>query len=128
MDESKEKWTKVCYVAGPYRAANIHLQIKHIRAAEEIGKELWFYGFVPIIPHKNAELMEGAYGLGHKEFLKGDLAILDLCSFVVVIPGWQYSEGTLEEIKRAQNNGQPIFYWEKFLDREHLRNFYKENK
>lgn len=122
--ESKEKWTIPCYLCGPYRADSIHLQVKNIRAAEAIGKELWFFGFIPIIPHMNSALMEGAYGLGHEVFLKGDLVLMGLCEFVVAMPLWFTSEGTVEELDKAHQNGQHVYYWDKFLDQDFLRNYY----
>ena len=122
----KEKYTKRAYVAGPYRAPNVHLQKMNIRKAEEVAILLWSFGWAAICPHKNAEFFEGAYGMGNEVFLQGDLIILEVCDIVVVIPGWRYSPGTLAEIARAEELGMPIFYWEKDVDKTYLRNYYKE--
>lgn len=123
---NQEKWTKSCYVAGPYRADSVWLKVQNIRKAEEISARLWYYGWVPLCPHKNAELFEGAYGLDHEVFLKGDLVLLSQCAIVVVIPGWRYSPGTLKEIEYAKELGKPIYFWENEKDRWFLEHEYME--
>lgn len=124
----KEKWSTVCYIAGPYRA-HCEYQVKlNIRQAEDIAVELWYAGFVPVVPHLNTAFFGGAYGLPDDVWLVGDLAILDGCDFVVVTPNWRFSTGTLGEIERAKQNGQPVYYWDTTKDREFLRNYYKEYK
>lgn len=122
----KEKYTKRCYVCGPYRAPNVYLQKMNIRKAEKTAVLLWSWGWVPICPHKNAEFFEGAYGMTDDIFLKGDLIFLEVCDIVVVLPGWRYSEGTLTEIARAEELGIPVYYWENESDRTYLRTYYAE--
>jgi len=122
----KEKWSSTAYIAGPYRDDILYEEIKNIRKAEEIALLLWSYGWVSLCPHKNAALFEGAYGLGHEVFLKGDLALLKQCDIIVVIPGWRNSSGTIEEIKLADKLEKPIYYWESEIDRWCLANYYKE--
>jgi hypothetical protein len=121
-----EKWSTTCYIAGPYRA-HCEYQVKqNIRFAEDIAVQLWHFGFVPICPHLNTSFFGGAYGLSDDVWLKGDLAILDGCKFVVVLPGWRFSEGTKGEIARAVENGQPVYYWENESDRNFLRYYFRE--
>jgi hypothetical protein len=122
----KEKWTNLIYVAGPYRASCEYLVKQNIRKAEDVGIELWSWGWVPVIPHMNTAFFGGAYGLSDDVWLKGDLAIIKKCDLMVVLPGWQFSSGTKHEITVATEAGIPVYYWENEKDRFFLRYFYLE--
>jgi hypothetical protein len=124
--ENSEKWTEVCYVAGPYRADTEYYVKQNIRKAEDVGVQLWAAGWVPVIPHMNTAFFGGAYGLPDDVWLKGDFAILKLCKFVVAITGWQYSKGTKHEIDLARQLGMPVYFWDEEKDRHFLVNYYKE--
>lgn len=122
----ENKWTNVCYVAGPYRASNEYLVKQNIRKAEDIAVQLWFFGWVPICPHMNTAFFGGAYGLPDTVWLQGDLEIIKRCDFVVVIPGWRNSQGTKHEIEIAKQAGLPVYYWEDEKDQSFLRNYFRE--
>jgi hypothetical protein len=126
VKEIKEKWSVVCYVAGPYRAPNEYLVKNNIRNAEDVAVQLWADGWVPICPHLNTAFFGGAYGLPDDVWLKGDLEIIKRCDFVVVISGWRFSNGTLHEIEVAKQAGKHIYYWEDEQDRHYLKNYYRE--
>lgn len=127
MESEKNKWTKIAYVAGPYRAASEYLVSKNIMAAEEIGVKLWYYGFVVIIPHKNTAYFGGAYSLPDSVWLQGDLEIIKRCDLLVVAPAWQFSSGTKSEIALAEQIGIPVYYWSNEQDRLALCYYYKED-
>jgi hypothetical protein len=122
----EDKWKSVCYVAGPYRASSGYLIKQNIRKAEDVAVQLWVAGFVPICPHLNTAFFDGAYGLEDAVWLKGDLEIIKRCDFMVVIPGWQTSQGTLHEIDIARQAGLPVYFWSDEKDQRFLRDYYKE--
>lgn len=124
--EGREKWVDLIYVAGPYRAGTHWLVKQNIRLAEDVGTLLWSWGWVPIVPHLNTEFMNGAYGLPDWVWLKGDLAIVKVCKFVVVVGLWRYSPGTLGEIKCAEEHNIPILYWSEAKDRYFLENYFED--
>lgn len=126
MDAKENKWTKIAYVAGPYRAQSEYLVKKNIRAAEEIGVKLWYYGFIAIVPHLNTQFFGGAYGMPDDVWLKGDLEILKRCDIVVVTPNWEFSSGTKEEIALAEKLGIDVYYWSKELHRLALCYYYRD--
>ena len=102
------------YVAGPYRGKSrfrlirFFQVLRNIWRARRVAAQLWAKGFVAICPHLNTFLMDG---IGPSEmFLQGDLEILAQCDAMVVLPGYQESEGTLGEIRFARKRGIPEFY------------------
>jgi len=97
---------KVLYLAGPYRAPTLRGIINNIRKAEKVAIALWQAGFAVICPHLNTALFDGV--CDDKVFLEGDLEILKRCDIVVVLPGWEDSEGTRKEIALAEKLGIPI--------------------
>lgn len=122
----KEKWTNLVYVAGPY-SADTHYQVKrNIAAAEEVGVQLWSWGWVSIIPHLNTLFMNGAYSLPDWVWLKGDLAIVKVCKFMVVEGAWRESMGTLGEIKFAEENNIPVLYWNNVKHKYFLRTAFED--
>jgi hypothetical protein len=121
-----EKWVNLVYVAGPYRAETHYIVKQNIRKAEDIGVLLWAYGWVPIVPHLNTEFMNGAYGLPDWVWLKGDLAIVKACKFIVVEGMWRYSDGTIGEIECAKENNIPVLYWENERHRYFLRTAFED--
>lgn len=117
---------KLIYVAGPYTAPTHYQVTQNIRAAEEVAVELWRRGFAVICPHKNTAMLDGAVEDGEK-WLQGGLEMLRRCDAVVVVEGWEGSEGTKREIEEARALGMRVYYWpttvipENVEDRTRLR-------
>ena len=103
---------KLAYTAGPYRAKTLHGVMENIRAAELTAIDLWRIGFAVICPHKNTALLDGTLGEDDSHiWIEGDLVMLERCDCIVMIPGWERSEGAKAEKKFAESKGIPIFYW-----------------
>lgn len=100
---------EIAYVAGPYRAKSKLGIIKNIIAARKVAKELWKLGYVAICPHSNSGLFSG---ISEEIFLEGDIEILKRCDVVVLVPGWESSTGTMNEIGIAVSNNMPVYKWE----------------
>ena len=104
---------KVVYVAGPYRAEKEWFIKKNIDNAEKASIEVWRNGGVVICPHKNSAFLGGA--CDEHNFLVGGLELLKRSDAIYVISTYNedtgvISEGTLEEIKLAEQLNYPIFY------------------
>lgn len=98
---------RVCYVAGPYRAKTKLGIIINILKARKVAKEYWAMGYSVICPHTNSGLISG---LPEANFLNGYLEQLKRADFMVVLPGYRKSSGTMAEIKLAYEEGIPIVY------------------
>lgn len=97
----------VVYVAGPFRAENAWEIEQNIRRAEALALEVWKLGLAAVCPHANNRFYQGA--ASDDVWLAGDLAILERCDALLLVPDWQDSEGTLEEIDHAREQGIPVF-------------------
>lgn len=103
---------KLAYTAGPYRAKTLHGVMENIGNAESAMIDLLRLGYAVICPHKNTALLDGVMGNNDANFwLKMDLVMLERCDCIVMIPGWERSEGAKAEKKFAESKGIPIFYW-----------------
>lgn len=99
---------RVAYVGGRYRAPTVRGIVENIRRAEEVALELWKLGFAVICPHKNSALFDGA--CDDSVWLAGSLELMRRSDIVVLVPGWEYSTGTLAEIQEAAFI-MPIYKW-----------------
>lgn len=98
----------VVYISGPLRAENAW-EIEHnVRKAEELALEVWEAGMAAICPHTNTRFFSGV--LPDNAWLKGDLAIIDGCSAILMTPNWCESEGAKAEEAHARRQGIPVFY------------------
>lgn len=98
------------YIAGSYRAPTeweVRQNIEHARAAA--AKVLAEGEFFPITPHL---LMEGLGGIvDDTVFIEHDLEVIRrLCSSVLMLKGWETSEGARREHAFAIELGLPILY------------------
>lgn len=99
---------KVAFIAGPYRGRNIFETLTNIRAAEEYAIKYWRKGYAVFCPHKNTALLDGA--CEDSVWLDGGIEFLRRSDFMVVIPGYETSEGTRAEIEEAKRIGLPLIY------------------
>lgn len=95
---------ELLYLAGPYRAGNGRTVRANIRAAEEWAVKLWRMGYVVFSPHLNTAFMDGE--CSDETWLEGDLVILERCDLMAVLPGWEDSFGTNQEIVRMGNQNR----------------------
>lgn len=102
---------KVAYVAGPYRNEWHYHVVQNIRHAEAQAIRLWQAGYAVICPHMNTALLTQPT-IPDEQFLKGELELLKRCDCLCVMPGWEKSSGTKDEIKFALNHDIQIFYLE----------------
>lgn len=98
---------KVFYVAGPYRAKTERGVIENIRAAEAVSIDIWESGHIALCPHMNTRLFGGI--LPDDVWLDGALELMKRCDAVVLVPGWEKSEGTKFEIEKAESMGMLIY-------------------
>lgn len=80
----------------------------NIMKAREYALKYWKLGYAVICPHLNNMLMDGE--LPDQSWLDGDLVILSKCEIIVMIPGWEDSEGAKAELEFAKNNNISVIY------------------
>lgn len=97
---------KVAYITGPYRGTKEHVDA-NISIAKRAAKTLWQQGYAVICPHSNAGSV-AADVIDDETILRGLLEILKRCDVVVVLRGWENSEGSQRELRVAIHNGKTI--------------------
>lgn len=96
------------YVAGPFRAKTPWLIEQNVRRAEEMALEVWKLGAVAVVPHMLTRQFQDM--LPDQVWLEGLLSLMSTCDVVLVLPGWERSEGTKAEIVEAQRQTKHVFY------------------
>lgn len=98
---------KVIYVAGPYRADTERGVVENIRNAEAVAIKVWRAGYVALTPHLNTRLFGGL--CPDKVWLEGALELLRRCDGMILVSGWEKSQGTLAEVLESDKLNIPVF-------------------
>ena len=108
----------IMFVAGPYRAPSFEeIEFNVLRAAEWAG-QVKLRGWTPLCPHTNSHAISLClfleFGPAHPSWLKDSLALLERCDGLLLIPGWEGSEGAVGEREFAKANDIIVFDWQDF--------------
>jgi hypothetical protein len=99
------------YISGPYSEGHGRSIDDNIAAARKVAVELWEDGHTVICPHLNTAHFEIDCKLAWKDYLDGDLEIIDACQAVVFLPNWEQSTGACMEYGYARRNHNDIYIW-----------------
>jgi nucleoside 2-deoxyribosyltransferase len=99
---------RVIYVAGPFRGANHFSIAENIRKAERVALSIWQLGAACICPHANTAHFQGA--APDHVWLEGDIELLRRSDAVMLVEGWEQSEGTQAEVAYAREHQIPVFW------------------
>ncbi len=92
---------KIIFIAGPFRAANAWEIAENIRRAERLAHKVnKIEGCFAYCPHANTAHFDGA--LDDRVYLEGNLELLRRCDALILVEGWEESEGTAAEIAYAK--------------------------
>lgn len=110
------------YVAGAYSSNNTIEVLKNIGKGEKLAAEVFLNGFAPFVPWSDRSFIfhfpEKEFDV--KDFYKYSMEWLNVSDCVILVPGWEFSKGTLKEIEQADRLGIPVF-----KDIESMKNYYK---
>ena len=98
---------KVAYISGAYRGDGKPNSIfENIAIARQYALKYWRKGYAVICPHMNTAMMDGT--CCDEVWLEGDLELLRRCDIIVMLPGWEESEGAKIEYLEAVRLGLKI--------------------
>jgi hypothetical protein len=101
---------KVLYVSGKYRDDRGPWYVKkNIEAAADVAIQLWQIGYCVICPHQNTAFFEGP--IQDPRIIAGDCELVRRSDGIVMVPGWEESQGAKIEMYEAHKGQKPIFYW-----------------
>jgi hypothetical protein len=100
------------FISGPYRAEKPEDVLYNVRVATSAGSALLKAGYSVICPHSMTHEWDIKYDIPDDVFLRNGIVQLSKCDAMLVLPGWENSEGTKAEIAFANNykNNIPVFY------------------
>jgi hypothetical protein len=99
----------IIYTAGKYRdPRGLWFIDLNINLAREWAADLWSMGWSVICPHANTAHMDGV--VSAKDFIEGDLAQIAKCDAILMLRGWEHSEGARQEHEFAQLHRVKVFY------------------
>ncbi|MDD5048077.1 MAG: DUF4406 domain-containing protein [Methanoregulaceae archaeon] len=103
----------VLYLSGPLSHPDPHHGIElNILRASEIALKCWDRGWAVICPHKNCAGFQHYDHIPWRAWIEGDIEIMLRCDAVLMLPGWQDSDGAREEHFVAIKERIPVFYCE----------------
>lgn len=110
------------YVAGAMSADNILDVLGNISEGIKIGAQLLQKGYAPFVPHFDVffKIQQGKnYNVPMTYYYDYTMEWLKASDAVVVVPGWENSTGTKNEIAMASKMGIPVYFNLSDLYREH---------
>jgi len=103
---------KLIYIAGPYTSSDSKQKRANIDAA--INAAVWCArsGIYYFCPHMNSAYFDDlAPDVPAAFFYNMDIVILAKCDVMLLLPGWEQSEGATNEYHYFARANKPIFYW-----------------
>ena len=94
------------YVAGKY-GGDVDSNIAHARS---VSRLLWEKGHAVITPHLNTAHFEIDCRAGYEDYLRGDFQMIARCDAIVMLDGWEDSNGATREKQYADQLSIPVFY------------------
>lgn len=97
----------IIYIAGKY-SGEID---KNIADARRVAIKIWEAGHVALCPHLNTANFEKDCTLEYDGYIKGDLKLLERCDAILMLKGWEESQGAQIELEYAESRGLPVYYY-----------------
>ena len=97
------------YLAGPYGDGQPNAK-KHVQKAIKAARKVISKGYVPYVPHLTHYVAEGwKANPGRPTWLAVHIVILLRCDAVLMLDGWEESEGARLEKALAERFGIPVY-------------------
>lgn len=116
---------KIIFIAGPVRGdGSLEAKRNNIERAKKIIVSLIENNIPYYSPHLNIDQEILLMGEDASKFAWDcNAKFLKRCDALGVLPGWENSNGTLQEIENAKSRNLPIFYLEKSEAIQEIKNW-----
>lgn len=94
-------------IAGRFRGPNAWELENNVRRAEEVAYAVAHLGAMPLVTHSLGRYFDGT--LTDQFWLDGTLELMRRCDALMMIPGWETSQGANTERALALEMGIPVF-------------------
>lgn len=104
---------KTIYIAGAMSADNILTMLDNIHRGIKLGAEVMKLHYAPFVPHFDIffKIQNGVdFDVPMQYYYDYTMEFLTRCDAVLVCGNSENSIGTQNEIKRAKEEGIPVFY------------------
>lgn len=102
------------YVAGPYRCkGKCGVDLQHMRRGLRMGVKVLLAGYAPFVPwfdFHHTFMLRDDEEITTEMYQKFSMEWLRVTDVLLIMPGWELSNGTIAEIKEAQRYGIPVVY------------------
>lgn len=103
----------IAYICGPCRGSTFSERNKNIAKAATVALEVWGLGYAVICPHTNTShfnMVGQKIGFTEEDWINAYMDLVRVSDILVLIPGWENSEGSKQEIDYAKSLGKKIYY------------------
>ena len=97
----------IVYVSGKY-SGNID---ENIALARKVAIEVWESGNVALTPHLNTAHFEQDCKCSYDDYMNGYLDLVWKCDAILMLPGWEQSNGAIKELNLARKELIPEYYY-----------------
>ena len=101
---------RVIYVAGRYRGQTHSEQAENILHAQRVAIRLWELGWICFTPHLNTANFNWFSNLPDEVWLNGGLKFLEFCEAIIMLKGFETSQGAKRELEVALEKGLKVYY------------------
>jgi hypothetical protein len=97
------------YLSGPIAPKNGRSMMMHATRASFVFYELLRRGVPAFLPHAFCFISHLDAAVGYEEWMAYDLAVINSCSHMLMLPNWEESAGALREKEHAERTGVKVF-------------------
>ncbi len=99
------------YIAGPYGNNDDIKKLRNVARARVAGAELYRRGHIPFIPHTMTQDFELQFpDIAYDVYIDTDIVWLGLCTGILMLKGWEKSNGSRIELTWAREHGKIVFW------------------
>jgi hypothetical protein len=95
------------YLSGPITAKHGFTVEENTAAAVKVHLDLISRGIWNFCPHLSAAF-PSAFSVDYETWMRYDLAVIDRCTHIVMLPRWETSDGAVRERDYAISKGKTV--------------------